>query len=169
MCAWLRIAVLNASAKRSRVASLSAVAWCKELLGLLPKRGDRLTQLQELLFRLAHQFHEDVPVPAALATKAAHDFFQLLLEAMGLVRELRGLAAAPRCNGAQSARAFFLRLIQGGGIGDPLAPLFTREGVDDEMGWADKTFVHRRRRLDGDQLIHEGLVNAAAKLAERLG
>ena len=68
-----------------------------------------------------------------------------------------------------SARAVFLRLIQGGGIGDPLAPLCTREGVDDEMGWADKTFVHRRRRLESDQLIHEGFVHAAAKLAERLG
>jgi len=51
----------------------------------------------------------------------------------------------------QSARAFFLSLIQGGGIGDPLAPLFTREGVDDEMGGADQTFFHRRRRLDSDQ------------------
>jgi len=37
------------------------------------------------------------------------------------------------------------------------------------MGWADTTFVHRRRRLESDQLIHEGFVNAAAKLAARLG
>jgi hypothetical protein len=29
--------------------------------------------------------------------------------------------------------------------------LFTREGVDDEMGGADQTFFHRRRRLDSDQ------------------
>ena len=37
------------------------------------------------------------------------------------------------------------------------------------MGWADQTFVHRRRRLESDQLIPEGLVHAAAQLAERLG
>jgi hypothetical protein len=67
----------------------------KAWLGWRPKRGDRLTQLKERLCRLAHQCHEDVPVPAALATTAAQDFGQLRLEAMGLVRELRGLAAAP--------------------------------------------------------------------------
>ena len=79
----------------------------KELLSLLPQRSDRFAQLKESLFRLAHQFHEDVPVPAALATKAAHDFFQLLLEAMGLVRELLGLAAAPLCNACNQLERFF--------------------------------------------------------------
>ena len=34
--------------------SLSAVACVKELLGLLPKRGDGLAKFQELLFSLAH-------------------------------------------------------------------------------------------------------------------
>lgn len=62
-----------------------------------------------------------------------------------------------------------MRLLQGGGIGDPLAPLFTRDGVEDAMGGADTTCVQRRRRVDGPQLSHEGLVNAAAKRAERLG
>jgi hypothetical protein len=79
----------------------------KELLGLLPKRGDGLAKLQELVFRLAHQFHEDVTVPSALAAKASHDFFQLLVEAMGLVRELRGPAAAPRGEACNQLERFF--------------------------------------------------------------
>jgi hypothetical protein len=62
-----------------------------------------------------------------------------------------------------------LSRLQGGGIGDPLAPLCTRKGVDDEIGGADKTCCHRRRRLEGAQLIHEGLIEAAAKRAARLG
>jgi hypothetical protein len=62
-----------------------------------------------------------------------------------------------------------LRLIQGGGLGDPWAPWCTWEGIDDERGGADQTFVHRRRRLESAQLLHEGLVNAATKLAARLG
>ena len=37
------------------------------------------------------------------------------------------------------------------------------------MRWADQPFVHGCGRLNGEQLIHEGLVNAAAKLAEGLG
>ncbi len=60
-------------------------------------------------------------------------------------------------------------LLQGGGIGDPLAPLCTRKGVDDEMGGTDETFFHRGRRLDGDEFIHQRLVDAATKLTERLG
>jgi len=44
---------------------------------LLPKRSDGLSQFQQLLFRVAHQFHEDVPVPSALAAKASHDFFRV--------------------------------------------------------------------------------------------
>jgi hypothetical protein len=79
----------------------------KELLGVLPQRGDGLSQLQKLLFRLAHQFHEDVPLPSALAAKAAHDFLQLLVEALGLVRERRGPAAAPRCETCNQLERFF--------------------------------------------------------------
>lgn len=59
--------------------------------------------------------------------------------------------------------------IQRGGIGDALAALFTRKGIDDEMGRVDQPFLHGSSGLDGNQLIHEGLVNAAAKLAEGLG
>ena len=67
----------------------------QELLRLLLKGDDGLAQLEELLFRLAYQFHEDMSVPAALATKAPHDFFHLLLESVGLALQLRGPAAAP--------------------------------------------------------------------------
>ena len=63
----------------------------------------------------------------------------------------------------------FLGFIQRGGIGDPLAALLTREGIDHQMGRADKTFCHCGRRLDGDELIHKRLVDAATKLTERLG
>lgn len=62
-----------------------------------------------------------------------------------------------------------MRLIQRGGIGDPLAALFTREGINDEMGGTDKALLHRGRCLDGDQLIHERGIDAATKLAEGLG
>ena len=58
----------------------------QEVLGLLPKRGNGLAKLQELLFRVAHQFHKDLALPTALAAKAPHDFFQLLVERLGLAR-----------------------------------------------------------------------------------
>ena len=61
-----------------------------------------------------------------------------------------------------------MRFIQGGRIRDALTPLLTRKGIDDEMRWTDKTFLHGGRSLDGNELIHEGLGNAAAKLTERL-
>jgi hypothetical protein len=67
-----------------------------------------------------------------------------------------------------SARVF-LSLIQRGGVGDPWAALFTREGIDDEMGGADEPCFHRGCSLDGDEGIHELLVNAATQLTEGLG
>lgn len=66
----------------------------EELLGVVPKRGDGLAQCQELVFRVAHQRHEDVPVPSALATKATQDFGAFLLQVLGVVRALRGWASA---------------------------------------------------------------------------
>src|SRR5881628_3689959 len=68
-----------------------------------------------------------------------------------------------------SSSRVFLCLLQGGGIGDPLTPLCTRKGIDDEMGGAHKTFFHRGRRLDGAALIHQRLVEAAQTLTQRLG
>lgn len=60
-------------------------------------------------------------------------------------------------------------LIQRGGIGDPLAALLTREGIDDEMRGADQALLHRCCCLDGDQRIHECFVDTTTKLAEGLG
>jgi len=77
------------------------------VLGVLPQCGDGLSQLQKLLFHVAHQFHEDVPVPSALAAKASHDFCQRLGEALGLVRERRSPAAAPRCEAGNQLERFF--------------------------------------------------------------
>ena len=62
----------------------------------------------------------------------------------------------------------FLCFIQRRGIGDPLTPLFTRKGIDDEMRRADQALLHGGSGLDGNELIHEGLVKAAAKLTESL-
>jgi hypothetical protein len=61
-----------------------------------------------------------------------------------------------------------LRLLPRGGIGDPLAAWLTREGSDDEMGRADQARCHGGCGLEGDELIHERLVDAATKLAEGL-
>jgi hypothetical protein len=79
----------------------------KAVLGLLPKRGNGLAKLKEVLFSLAHQFHEDLPLPSTLAPKATHDFFELLLQALGLARELRGPAAAPLCDTFNQLEGFF--------------------------------------------------------------
>jgi hypothetical protein len=46
-----------------------------------------------------------------------------------------------------------LSLVQRGGVGDALAALLRREGVDEQMGRADEALFHGGSRLDGDQLI----------------
>jgi hypothetical protein len=79
----------------------------KELLSLLPKRGDGLSKLQELLLSVAYQFYKDVTLPSALAAKAPHDFFQLLVEGVGLTREGRGLAAALLRDVCNERQGFF--------------------------------------------------------------
>jgi hypothetical protein len=66
----------------------------QEMLGLLPQCGNGLAKLQELLLRVAHQLYQDPALTTALAAKAPHDFFQLLVELLGLTRENRGSAAA---------------------------------------------------------------------------
>ena len=62
-----------------------------------------------------------------------------------------------------------MRFIQRGGIRDTLTPLFARKGIDDKMRRTDEALLHGGSGLDSDQFIHEGLVNTAAKLAQRLG
>ena len=124
MCAWLLSRLEPQHTLALGVAQRGRLV--KELLSLLPKCGNGLSKRQELLFRVAHQFHQDVPLPSALAAKASYDFFQLLLELLGLTCEDRGSAAA-RLRDACDERQGFLRFIQCGGIGDPLAALLTRK------------------------------------------
>ncbi len=66
----------------------------KVLLGLLSKGFEGLAKRKELLFRLAHQLHEDVTLTSTAAAKGAHDFFQRMLEALGLALKRGGSAAA---------------------------------------------------------------------------
>jgi hypothetical protein len=66
----------------------------KTLLGLLSEGFDGLAKFQELLFGLANQLDKDMRLAPAAAAKAPHDFFDLLLEALGLLLELGRPAAA---------------------------------------------------------------------------
>ena len=77
---------------------------------MLPKCGDGLAKLQKLLFRVAHSFHEDVPVPSALAPKATHDFGEILLQVLSLVHELRGLAPTSLRDAGHQFEGFFCAL-----------------------------------------------------------
>ena len=79
----------------------------KAWLGLLPKCGNGLSKRQELRFRVAHQLHQDVPLPSAWAAKASHDFFQFLLELLGLTCEDRGSAAARLRDACDERKGFF--------------------------------------------------------------
>lgn len=63
----------------------------------------------------------------------------------------------------------FLGLIQGGGIRDTLRPLLRREGIDQQMRWAHESLVHSGGGLDGYQLIHQGLIDAATELGQGFG
>jgi len=66
----------------------------KTLLGLLGKGFDGLAKFQELLFGLANQLDKDMRLAPAATAKAPHDFFDLLLEPVGLLLELGHPAAA---------------------------------------------------------------------------
>ena len=41
-------------------------------------------------FGFAHQFDEDLALASALATKAAHDFFQVLMQLLGVLTQCLG-------------------------------------------------------------------------------
>jgi hypothetical protein len=82
----------------------------QEVLRLLPKRGNGLSKLQELVFRMPYQFHKDVPLSAALAAKAPHDFCQLLVEFLGLTPEDGGSAAARLREVFDECQRFFCAL-----------------------------------------------------------
>jgi hypothetical protein len=66
----------------------------KTLLGLVGKGCDGLATCQELLFGVATQRDKDMRLAPAAAAKAPHDFFDLVLEAVGLLLELGRPAAA---------------------------------------------------------------------------
>ena len=61
---------------------------CEALLGLESKGLDRLTECQELLFRLSHQLDENVPVSSTASSKTTHDLFECLREVSSLALEL---------------------------------------------------------------------------------
>ena len=50
----------------------------------LGEGGKRAAQLQQLLFGLAHDRHQDFAVPATLAAKAAHASLEVVVERVGL-------------------------------------------------------------------------------------
>jgi hypothetical protein len=102
----LRIAVWHASAKRA-LGVAQACRLGKELRGVLPKRGDGLSKLKELLCRVAHQCHAHVTLPSALAAKAPQDFGQFLVETVNLVRALGGPAGALLCHVCNQRKRFF--------------------------------------------------------------
>ncbi len=80
---------------KTRALGLTQRLWlCKTLLGLLGTGFDGLATCQKLLFGVAHQRDKDRRLAPAAAAKAPHDFFALLLEAVGLLLELGRPAAA---------------------------------------------------------------------------
>jgi hypothetical protein len=60
----------------------------------LCERGHGAATLQELLFGLAHQRHEDFALPAALPTKAAPDLLEVVVERVSLALQ-RGRLRGP--------------------------------------------------------------------------
>ena len=62
-----------------------------------------------------------------------------------------------------------MSLVKRVGIVNALAALLGGEGIDQKMSRADEPLVHGRSGLDGDQFIHQGLVNAATKAGQGWG
>lgn len=60
-------------------------------------------------------------------------------------------------------------LVERGRIGDPLAALFSGEGIDKEMGRTDESLGHRGHCLDGQQFLHQSRVNTAPELCQHFG
>jgi hypothetical protein len=59
-----------------------------------------------------------------------------------------------------------LSLIQRGRVIDALAALLAGKGVDHQVRRADQSVLHRSRRLDRQQFLHQRLVEPTAKLGE---
>ena len=64
------------------------------LLGLEGKGFDRLTECKELLFSVAHQLDEDMPLAATASAKTPHDLCEFLREVSGLALERGGPVTA---------------------------------------------------------------------------
>jgi hypothetical protein len=47
--------------------------------------------------------------------------------------------------------------------------LFTGKSIEDEMRRTDQALLHGGGSLDGNEVIHERLIDTATKLAEGLG
>jgi hypothetical protein len=77
------------------------------LLRSLCQGAQRAAQLQELLFSLAHQRHEDSALPAALAPKAAQSLLEGVVERVGLSLQRGRLRGAWRRDGLDEVEDFF--------------------------------------------------------------
>lgn len=69
--------------------------------------GQGAATLQELLFCLAYERHEDFALPAALATKAAHDLREVVVERVRLGLQRGRLRGALRRDGLDEVEDFF--------------------------------------------------------------
>jgi hypothetical protein len=47
-----------------------------------------------------------------------------------------------------------------------LAPLLTRKGVDHQVRWADQPVLHRGRRLDRQEFLHQWGIEMTAKVGK---
>ena len=149
------------SATRWR-ASLSVVAWSRSCWGLLPKYGKPPGAWS--FCSVAHHYSRRA-LALGIGGQSIMTFFSLLEP--GFDSEDRGSWLHVCVMPAMSA-SVFLRFIQCGGIGDPLAALLTREGIDDEMRGADQALLHRSGGLDAISSSMSAS-SMATKLAEGLG
>ena len=79
----------------------------ESLLGTLSERHEGEATRQELLFRLAHQRHEDFALPAALSAKTAHELLESVVERMGLGLQRSRLRDALGRDGLDEVEDFF--------------------------------------------------------------
>ena len=73
----------------------------------LRQRQDRLSQLQQVRFRLAYQRHKHLPQPSTLAPEAAHPLRKVVLELLHLGLQRRALGDARGGYGRDDLEDFF--------------------------------------------------------------
>jgi hypothetical protein len=64
---------------------------------------------------------------------------------------------------------FFWALYKVCGIRDALATLLSWERIDEDMGWAHEPLIHGGSGLNGEEFLHEALIEASPKRAEGFG